>query len=151
MSRPLTPAEERLARSAFGDAIDYAPVRLSHRKWVFFQPRAVAMTPCGVLHFHPRGDLWRDDYGAAGLDLQGLFIHEMVHVWQHQQGICLPIRRHPFCRYDYALKPGQGFTRYGLEQQGEIVRHAFLLRRGGRVPGAPALSQYETLLPFRGG
>jgi len=150
MSRPLTASEEALARSVFGDAIDYAPVRLSNRKWVFFQPRAVAMTPCGVLHFHPRGDLWREDYGAAGLDLQGLFIHELVHVWQHQRGLCLPIRRHPFCRYDYALKPGRAFTRYGLEQQGEIVRHAFLLRRGGRVPGAPNLSQYETLLPFRG-
>ena len=56
MSRPLTPGEEALARGVFGDAIDYAPVRLSRRKWVFFQPRNVAMTPCGAMHFHPRGD-----------------------------------------------------------------------------------------------
>ena len=106
MSRPLTPGEEALARGVFGDAIDYAPVRLSRRKWVFFQPRNVAMTPCGAMHFHPRGDLWRDDFAQAPLDLQGLFVHELVHVWQHQQGIVLPIRRHPFCRYSYALKPG---------------------------------------------
>ncbi|HLL58854.1 MAG TPA: vgr related protein, partial [Allosphingosinicella sp.] len=57
--------------------------------------------------------------------------------------------RHPFCRYDYVLKPGQSFERYGLEQQGEIVRHAFLLREGVAVAGAPPLSQYESILPFR--
>lgn len=72
----------------------------------------------------------------------------IVHVWQHQRGIYLPLARHPWCRYDYALKPGQAFRRYGLEQQAEIVRHAFLLRRGRIVPGAPPLSQYATLLPF---
>lgn len=72
------------------------------------------------------------------------------HVWQHQQGICLPLARHPFCRYSYTLKPGWPLTRYGLEQQAEIVRHAFLLRAGRRVPGAPDVAQYDSLLPFAG-
>jgi hypothetical protein len=27
----------------------------------------------------------------------------MVHIWQHQRGIFLPLKRHPFCRYTYAL------------------------------------------------
>ena len=44
--------------------------------------------------------------------------------------------------------PGWPLHRYGIEQQAEIVRHAFLLRHGARVPGAPPLAQYETLLPF---
>ena len=149
-TRPLTPGETALARSVFGDAIDYRPVRLVRGKWIFFQPREVAMAPLGCIHFHPKGSLWREDYSAASLDLQGLLIHEMIHIWQHQQGIFLPLRRHPFCRYDYALKPGQPFARYGLEQQGEIVRHLFLLRHGARVAGAPPLSSYETLVPFRG-
>jgi hypothetical protein len=48
-------------------------------------------------------------------------------VWQWQQGVFLPLRRHPFCRYDYVLEPGKPFARYGLEQQAEIARHAFLL------------------------
>jgi hypothetical protein len=147
-SRLLTPAETNLARAVFGDAIDYARVRLSRTKWAFFQPRDRVMAPSGTIHFHPSSNIWREDFGTAPLTLQGLFIHEMVHIWQHQRGVYLPLARHPWCRYDYALKPGQPFTRYGLEQQAEIVRHAFLLRAGETVPAAPALHQYDTLLPF---
>lgn len=71
-----------------------------------------------------------------------------THVWQHQNGVCLPLARHPFCRYGYALHPGRPLRRYGIEQQAEIVRHAFLLRNGARVAGAPPVGQYETVLPF---
>lgn len=151
MRRSLTPGETALARSVFGGAIDYARVALSRTKWAFFQPRGVVMAPLGCIHFHPGGDLWRADFADAALIDQGLFIHEMTHIWQHQRGICLPLARHPFCRYRYSIKPGQPLLRYGVEQQAEIVRHAFLLRRGATVPGAPDLRQYETLLPFRGG
>ena len=56
--------------------------------------------------------------------------------------------RHPFCRYDYAVLPGKPFARYGIEQQAEIVRHAFLLRQGVAVAGKPGLDVYEALLPF---
>lgn len=146
--RSLTPAEIALARTVFGDAIDYAQVRVANRKWIFFQPRNTTMAPRGNIHFHPGGGLYREDFGGAGIELQGLFVHEMVHVWQHQRGIFLPLKRHPFCRYDYALKPGQKFEKYGLEQQAEIVRHAFLLRKGYKVPGAPGAAQYDSLLPF---
>lgn len=146
--RPLTPAEHDLARSVFGEAIDYARVRLHNRKWWLFQPRRVTMAPDGHIWFHPSGGLFCDDFCGARLDAQGLFIHEMVHVWQHQQGIFLPLRRHPFCRYDYSLKPGWTLQRYGIEQQAEIVRHIFLLRAGIRVTGAPPLAQYEGILPF---
>ncbi len=148
--RPLTPGEIALARSVYGDAIDYAPVRIAQRKWAFFQPRDTVMAPRGTIHFHPRGTLCRDDFCTAPHDLKGLFIHEMCHVWQHQQGICLPLARHPFCRYSYTLKPGWPLKRYGLEQQAEIVRHAFLLRAGHRVAGAPDVAQYDSILPFTG-
>jgi hypothetical protein len=148
--RPLTPGETALARSVFGDAIDYTAVSLSNTKWAFFQPKRVVMAPLGCIHFHPKGTLWRDDFAEAALVDQGLFIHEMTHIWQHQRGVYLPLVRHPFCRYGYSLKPGQPLLRYGIEQQAEIVRHAFLLRRGATVPAAPELRQYETLLPFRG-
>ena len=136
MRRPLTPGEIALARSVYGDAIDYAPVRVVLGKWAFFQPRRIVMTRLGNIHCHPGGGLYRDDLAAAPLGDQGLFIHELCHVWQHQRGVFLPLKRHPFCRYGYAFKPGQRFDRYGLEQQAEIARHAFLLRRGARVPGA---------------
>jgi hypothetical protein len=149
-ARPLTDGERGLARSAFGDAIDYEPVRILRRRWWPFQPRETAMSPTGNIHFHPRSSLWSDDFAAASLGLQALFIHEMTHVWQAQTRgrFYLPLMRHPFCRYDYALKPGQRFERYGLEQQGEIMRHAFLLREGAAVPGAPTLRTYLDIIPF---
>ena len=77
-TRPLTPTETHLARSVFGTAIDYAPVRIIRRKWAFFQPRDTVMAPTGNIHFHPAGTLYRDDFAAAPLSDQGLFIHEMT-------------------------------------------------------------------------
>ena len=146
--RSLTSAEVALAASVFGSAIDYARVRIANRKWAFFQPRNVVMAPTGTIHFHPRGDLYCDDFCAKTIDAQGLFIHEMTHVWQHQRGLFLPLVRHPFCRYDYSLKPGWPLARYGIEQQAEIVRHAFVLREGRIVKGAPGVEQYRSILPF---
>lgn len=148
IKRPLTPGEIALAGSIFGNAIDYRSAAVANRKWAFFQPKRVTMAPTGCIHFHPKGGLYCDDFAHAARDAQGLFIHEMTHIWQHQQGIFLPLRRHPFCRYDYSLKPGWRLERYGLEQQAEIVRHIFLLRQGAVLPGAPPLEQYRGILPF---
>ena len=146
--RSLTAGEVALAAGIFGDAIDYDRAQVANRKWIFFQPRTITMAPMGCIHFHPGGCDYRDDFATAPLHLQGLFIHEMAHIWQHQKGIFLPLRRHPFCRYAYSLKPGWRLERYGLEQQAEIVRHVFLLRQGALVPGAPPLEQYRGILPF---
>lgn len=83
---------------------------------------------------------------------QGLFIHEMTHIWQTQQRgkWHLLLRRHPFCRYDYAIKPGWTLERYGIEQQAEIIRHAFLLRRGFGVAGIADARVYDQLVQFPG-
>ena len=147
--RPLTEAEIALARSVFGNAIDYAKVKVFARKWWLFQHRQMAMAPDGNLWFSPKGTLYCDNFCDRPIERQGLFIHEMTHVWQHQQGVNLILKRHPFCRYDYALKPGWPLERYGLEQQAEIVRHTFLLRRGEALAGAPSLETYESVLPFK--
>ena len=148
--RQLTQAERALAASVFGSAIDYEAVTVKRRKWFLFQPRNVLMAPTGHVHIHPQSDHWSDDFGQEHPLRQGWFLHELTHVWQTQQRgkYYLPLMRHPFCRYSYVLKPGWPLHRYGLEQQAEIVRHAFLLREGAHVPGAPPISQYETVLPF---
>ena len=132
MSRSLTPGEIALARSVFGDAIDYGRVRLKHGKWWPFHPRGTAMAPMGHIYFHPDGGGWSDDFSAEPLRRQAFFIHEMTHVWQAQKGgrFYLPLMRHPFCRYAYRLMPGKPFRRYGLEQQAEIVARRFLADRG---------------------
>ena len=137
-ARSLTPGEIALAQSLFGDAIDYGRVRIVRRKWWPFQPRGVVMAPTGNLHFHPQSPLYREDFAAAPLPLQGLFVHEMTHVWQAQRHgrFYLPLMRHPFCRYAYRVKDGRAFDRYGLEQQAELVRHRFLANRGYAVTSA---------------
>ena len=144
--RPLTVGEITLSRSAFGAAIDYGRVRIVRGRWWPFQPKGIVMAPTGNIHFHPADPRWSDDFAAESLSLQGLFIHEMTHVWQAQKRgkYYLPLMRNPFCRYGYQLKPGRRFDLYGLEQQAEIVRHRFLADRGVAVP-----QQYERgFLPF---
>lgn len=146
--RTLTADERALARSVFGDALDLDRVRLIWRKWFPFQPRGMTMAPRGSIHFHPKGTAYCDCFARHPIGWQGHLIHELVHVWQHQRGMNLLLRRHPFCRYSYAVMPGWPLERYGVEQQAEIVRHVFLLRRGVVVPGAPPLATLETILPF---
>ena len=131
----------------FGDAIDYGRVRLVRRKWWPFQPRGIVMAPTGNIHFHPANPDWSDDFSTEPLGRQGLFIHEMTHVWQTQKHgrFYLPVMRHPFCRYDYRIRDGRSFARYGLEQQAELVRHRFLADRGATVSQVCEAG----LLPFR--
>ena len=144
--RPLTPGEIALARPIFGDSLDYTRPRLFQGKWWPFQPKGITMAPTGNIHFHPDSPNWSEDFSKQGLALQGLFIHEMTHVWQTQTKgrFFLPLMRHPFCRYDYRLKEGQPFDAYGLEQQAELVRHRFLADRGAAVAQVCETS----LLPF---
>lgn len=146
--RSLTRAEINLASGVFGDAIDYDAISINNRKFIFFQPRRITMAPNGNIWFHPKGDLYCEDFCGRTLSDQGLFIHEMTHVWQHQSGVNLLIKRHPFCRYDYSLKPGWGLKRYGIEQQAEIVRHYFMLKQGQVVAGAAGVEAYRGVLPF---
>ncbi|WP_344706120.1 vgr related protein [Sphingomonas swuensis] len=148
--RPLTTGEVEMARSVFGEAVDYGSVRLVRRKWWPFQPKGIVMAPCGHIHFHPQDAHWREDFATAEWNLQGLFIHEMTHVWQAQRAgrYYLPLMRHPFCRYAYSYRPGRPFLRYGLEQQAELVRHGFLQRRGIKPLRAADLPEIEAILPF---
>ena len=108
------------------------------------------MAPRGHIHFHPLGQSYCEDFGTAGLLQQGHFIHEMTHVWQTQTlgDWYLMLHRHPWCSYDYSLKPGWSLERYGIEQQAEIVRHAFLLRNGFRLKGVASPEAYDLLVNF---
>lgn len=151
MDRGLTAGEIRLAQSIFGDAVDYEKVRICHHKWIFFQPAHVVMAPMGAMYFHPKGGIYCGDFSQASHALQGLFIHEMVHIWQAQTKgrWYLVLMRHPFARYHYSLKPGWRLERYGLEQQAEIVRHYWMLKQGYIIAGAPSVESYAKILPFR--
>jgi len=108
------------------------------------------MAPRGHIHFHPLGSAYCDDFAKESLWRRGFFIHEMVHVWQAQKkgSWWLVFNRLPFARYHYSLKPGWPLTRYGVEQQAEIVKHAYLLRNGAKLAGAESGAAYEVLVNF---
>ena len=109
------------------------------------------MAPMGHLHFHPGSGSYCDDFSRASAARQAHFIHEMTHVWQAQTRgwWYLPLVG-PFQRkYGYKLKPGKKLTDYNIEQQAEIISHAFMLRNGWTAPDhAGSLATLEVLLPF---
>ncbi|MAY21024.1 MAG: vgr related protein [Erythrobacteraceae bacterium] len=150
--RHLTPGEVELARTVFGDALDYEPITLRRRKWFPFQPKNITMAPRGHLHFHPDGMGYCDDFSTASVARQGLLIHELTHVWQTQTrgDWYLVLHRHPWCKYEYSLMPGQPFKAYGIEQQAEIVKHAFWLRHGVKIAGIADKAAYDLLVRFKG-
>lgn len=150
--RGLTEGEIALARSVFGNAIDYAKVTMRRTKFFPFQPRNTVMAPRGRIHFNPAGTSYCDDFSREGMSRQGLFIHEMTHIWQTQEkgDWYLVLHRHPWCRYDYSLKPGWKLEKYGIEQQAEIVRHAFMLRNGWKLAGVTDPAAYDLLVHFPG-
>lgn len=110
------------------------------------------MAPTGHLHFHPLSEAYCEDFSNAGTQLQAHFIHEMTHVWQAQvRGRWWVVLRGAWDRrYRYALRADWPLERYGLEQQAEIVRHAFLLRRGLRLAGTANREAYDALVCFPG-
>ena len=144
----LTSGETGLVRSIFGEAIDCSRVLVKRRKWFPFQPRSVVMAPWGHIHFHPQSPHYREDFSEASLSSQGLFIHEMAHVWQSQTKgwWYLPLCRNFSRRYDYRLVPGWDLEDYGIEQQAEIVKHAFIMRNGVETPNIGTRDDYERLV-----
>lgn len=144
--RALTADEVVLAQSVFGDGIDYSQVRVLQEKYVFFQPDNITMAPDGNIYFHPDSKAYSSNFGRAGLGLQGHFIHEMTHVWQHQNGINVVFNGIFQRNYNYSLTPRKSFTSYGIEQQGNIVRDYFFLQRDSG--GGPAIERYRNTIPF---
>lgn len=145
-SRPLSPGERAIAREMFGDALDVDRVRIHARPWLPLQFRGAALAPDGHVWFHAVDH--REDFAGESLARQAWFVHELAHCWQHQKGMALVLRGIVERRYDYVLSPGKPLARYGIEQQAEIVAHAFLLRHGACVPGAASLAAYDAILAF---
>jgi hypothetical protein len=138
--RQLTEGEITLAKSVFGDAIDYTRVTLHGKR----------ILPPGIQHRHqavavgnrisfPR-NAYSDDFSKETSPAkQSVFIHELVHVWQHQNNVLSTPReavretlKHKFNysnSYHYTLMPKHDLTSYGFEQQAAIIQDYFLLTR----------------------
>ena len=143
MARPLTRGEIDMARSIFGDALDYGKVKVYRRRYLWFglQPKNCAMTPNGHLYFHASCCL--DDFSRGNAGQQHWFMHEMVHVWQHQ--LRYPVKLRGALRiglgYAYTLAPQRRLCDYNMEAQGELLADYFALTHL-RAPGAMRQPQY---------
>jgi hypothetical protein len=153
LARGLTPGEIAMASLLFGGAIDYARVRVHNRRYLpLVQPKNCAMTPNGSLYFHH--SCFLHDYSAC--DPTGIhwFMHEMVHVWQHQLGY--PVRLRGAIRiglpYQYELRDDATLADYNMEAQGDLLADYFVLKfmqlpRTMRQPRyADRLDLYERVL-----
>ena len=148
MVRPLADGEAALAREVFGPALRLDDIRFLGSPWPFDR----AFVPGGWFGrdwiVWPKKTL-EPDLSRAPLRTQAVFIHELVHVWQAQQGVNLLAGK---------LRAGDGPAAYGypkapcgwdelnIEQQAMAVEHRFRTARGLRVPEEASL--YGGLCPI---
>ena len=78
------------------------------------------------------------DFSTAPLWLRSVLVHELVHVWQAQQGVFLPFAKlragDGRAAYAYDLADGRPFSQLNIEQQAMVVQHAYLAAGGGASP-----------------
>jgi hypothetical protein len=126
--RPLSEAEIAMASLLFRDAIEYQRVRIYNRRYMPFQPRNCAITPNGNIYFHQ--SCFLPDYARGDPPAIHWFMHEMVHVWQHQLGY--PVRLRGMFRiglsYGYTLREESTLADYNMEAQGDLLADYFVLK-----------------------
>lgn len=141
--RPLTPAEVALAKTVYGESIDYSLVRIDERAWL--GPRQFHFAYVSLNMINTFGSM-----SAAH------FIHEMMHVWQYQHlGIkYIPLAlhaQHIGQGYDYggeqalrkAVADDKDILSFNYEQQAEMMADYFRLKVG--VPGKYLPKQTQAL------
>ena len=143
--RFLTVGEIEMASLLFRDAIDYGRVRIHRRRYMPFQPANCAMTPNGHLYFHE--SCFLDDFAQSSFNSQHWFMHEMVHVWQHQLGY--PVRLRGAFRiglpYGYTLTEDATLEDFNMEAQGDLLADYFVLKHLRR-PEAMRQQRYRDSL-----
>lgn len=126
--RRLTTGEVNLASSLYGYSIEYNRVWIHRDSYLPFnlQAEKVAMTPNGELYFQE--GTYRNDFSLEYFPDQHIFLHEMMHVYQHQHGMWVRLRG-AFSwavEYQYTLDKDQ-LADYPMEQQACIVSDYWLL------------------------
>lgn len=144
--RRLRLGEINLASSLFGYSIYYNKVWVHYESYLplNLQPVDIGMTPNGEMWF--RKDKYEEDFSMPKRDRveqQHLFLHEMMHVWQHQRGMWVRMRGmvSRFADYTYSLDK-KTLSEYSLEQQATIVSDYWLLKTYG-------FSSYSYLIDYR--
>jgi len=145
----MTAAECVLAREVFGDAIALEKVRVFRAPWPFVR----AFVP--GRWFGRNWIVWphrsyRDDLAAGPISQQAVLVHELVHVWQAQNGVNLllaKIRAGDSAQsYAYTVSDTCHWDGLNIEQQAMVIEHRFRLSRGLKVPADRAF--YDRVCPI---
>lgn len=130
--RRLTPGEQALATQVFGPGLRVDRVLLLTIP-LWNRPFAAGGR---LLVWPARAAL--PDFSKGPLFLQSVFVHEMTHVWQAQNGVNLILAKlqagDSRASYAYDLADGRPFQALNIEQQAMVIQHAFLAGRGGAAP-----------------
>ncbi len=131
ITRSLTAGEIALCETLFKGAVDYAKVKVHNHSYLPFnwQYKNTAMAPNGHIYFV--GKHYHADYTGLNIGLQRWFLHEMVHVWQHQLGY--PVRLRGAVRiglsYDYSLQEHLKLADFNMEAQAEMLSDYGVLKQ----------------------
>jgi hypothetical protein len=153
--RHITSGEIAMARSVFGDEINYKAVKIFSRSHfalplngIFNWARnGLGLDVDNIFALAPNGNIYvaddtqySDDFSRSGY--QAGFLHELTHVWQVQKGI--NIRQEAADAfiannfdygglYKYNLDTHEDFYDFNHEQQAEIVENYFEERKAVRT------------------
>lgn len=131
--RGLTGGEIAMARTVFGDGLNYKSIYIHNHGWWLFmgmQDRNTAVTPNGQMYFPDT--IYRHDFSAMDARDRALFMHEMAHVWQHQMGYSikwhgLTVTSQGHSAYAYQLTTESRLSEFNMEQQGHIISDYYMI------------------------
>lgn len=145
--RLITTGEIALANSLYSYGIRYNKVWIHWKSYLPFnlQPVDIGMSPNGEMWY--RDDTYSHDFSIEpDVQKKHRFMHEMMHVWQHQRGMFVRTRGlfSRFADYSYSLDK-TGIRQYSLEQQASLVSDYWLLKTYGfrNYMYLPALRDYD--------
>lgn len=133
--RRLTESETAAARRIFGSSLDYGRVKI-YRGIPFLPTLNVAVAPCNHIYF-PRNNC-PEDFTLTTPNYQIWLIHELTHVWQHQQGyrpwlggLLLALKGGYRRRSAYVYPPLhsiRSLAELNMEQQADLIAHYYAAR-----------------------
>ena len=101
------------------------------------QPDNFAMSPNGNIYFPEK--YFSEDFSKNDFYDQAWFVHEVMHIYQYQKenqwmtlkGFFLGMGRFfGFNPYKYKIDFSKNISDYNMEQQGDIARDYFLIKKG---------------------
>lgn len=124
--QPLTAGEITLVESVFGDEVDPGKIRKHFRKTSIAHRMAsptvagMVLPPLSHIDFYGK-DHHSPDFSKETPGNTDLFMHEVTHVWQNQNGYWSLHHIDKLRLYDYSLSEKSDFNKFALEQKAEMI------------------------------